>query len=123
MNGQLLYTTKHWLIALALLTTLWAAPEVFAEVDAGAKPFNFWNFHGVWFIIGMITFPRITMFFFATMAWGPLCILGFIFVPYLTAAIIATNLYWDSNTVLCVFAWLVALSGTFGEGRTAQQCI
>ena len=74
---------------------------------------NFWDLHGVLFIIAMMLFPRLTMLF-GTIVWkvfgGPLFWIGFLLAPRLTVAVIATHLYFDTNPVLCIFSWIWALT-------------
>ena len=83
---------------------------------------NFWTQHGVWFIIFMMFFPRLTLLFGT--AWGGLLWwLGWIFAPRLTVAIIATMYYWETNTVLVVITWIWALGGESGEKETARRKI
>lgn len=85
---------------------------------------DFWQAHGtgmgIWFILGMVFFPRLTMLFSVLTPFGWLAWLGWFFTPYLTAAIIATTMYWDTNPVLCVCAWLVALGGTSAESKAVS---
>lgn len=79
---------------------------------------NFWDVHGLFFILFMCFFPRLTMLF-ATVWGGFLWWVGWFFAPRLTVAILATTYYWDTNPVLCVFTWLWALAGESGEKVTA----
>src|ERR1035437_9053 len=57
---------------------------------------NFWDVHGLGFVICMFFFPRLTLFF-ATVWGGFLWWLGLIFVPRLMVAILATLTYWTTN--------------------------
>ena len=81
---------------------------------------DFWDVHGWLFVLCMCFFPRLTMLFgtAATAGFGVLGWLGWIFMPRLTVAIIATGLYWDSNPVLIVFTWVWALGGESAEKRS-----
>jgi hypothetical protein len=45
---------------------------------------------------------------------------GWFVTPHLLVAILALG-YWQTNPVLVVISWLVALAGTFGEGAAAQR--
>lgn len=85
---------------------------------------EFWQAHGtsmgIWFIVGMFFFPRLTMLFAVLTPFGWLAWLGWFFAPYLTAAIFATTMYWDTNPFLCVFAWLVAIGGTSSETKVVS---
>lgn len=78
---------------------------------------NFWDVHGWLFLVAITVFPRLTMLFAVAVPFGPLAWIGWLFVPHLTVAIFATQYYWDTNPVLCVIAWFVALSGTATEGK------
>jgi hypothetical protein len=53
---------------------------------------------------------------FGLLAW-----LGWLFVPHLLVAILATTIYWHTNPVLCVIAWIVALGGTSAETEAAKK--
>lgn len=84
---------------------------------------NFWDVHGWLFLIAMAWFPRLTMLFAVTAPFGILAWLGWAFVPYLTAAILATTYYWNTNPILCIIAWVFAFGGTFGETTTAAKSV
>lgn len=85
---------------------------------------DFWQVHGWFFLIAITFFPRITMLVVGTVSsFGLLGWLGWIFAPHMTVAILATTIYWHTNPVLCIFAWLVALGGTGGEGVAANKTI
>ncbi len=75
---------------------------------------GFWQHHGIWFVIFMFFFPRLTMLF-ATVWGGWLWWVGWLFAPRLTVAIIATTFYWQTNMVLVVFTWIWALGLESGE--------
>ena len=76
---------------------------------------NFWDVHGIWFIIFMFFFPRLTLLFSSVAFGGVLWWLGFIFAPRLLVAILATTAYWHTNTVLVVLTWFWALGGETTE--------
>ncbi len=86
---------------------------------------EFWQAHGtemgILFLLGIAFFPRITMLFAVLTPFGWLAWLGWLFLPHLTVAIFATTMYWDTNPVLCVFAWIAALGGTSGEASTTAK--
>ena len=84
---------------------------------------DFWQNHGWLFLLGITIFPRLTMLFAVTMPFGFLAWAGWLFVPHLTVAVLATTFYWKTNPVLCVIAWLGAFGGTAGEGRVAAKRI
>ena len=78
---------------------------------------DFWEVHGFWFIFFMFLFPRITMMCTGIfLGWmSPLFFFGWLLLPRLTVAIIASMLYFNSNPVLCVFTWFWALGGECTE--------
>ena len=82
---------------------------------------NFWDYHGILFLLGVTFFPRITTLFFTAVTFGFWAILGWIFAPHLLVAIYATTYYWDSNPILCVIAWCVAIGGTGGEAKVVHN--
>ena len=77
---------------------------------------DYWNDSGVWFLIALTIFPRLTLLFSSIASGGLLWWLGWIFSPHLLVAILALP-YWDSNPVLVVIAWMVAFGGTSGESK------
>ncbi len=76
---------------------------------------DFWLVHGIFFLIFITFFPRLTMLFAITVHFGLLGWLGWLFAPHLTVAILATEYYWQTNPILCIIAWFIALAGTGGE--------
>jgi len=84
---------------------------------------DFWQVHSWLFLIFITFFPRLTMLFAVATPFGLLAWLGWIFVPHLTVAILATTFYWNTNLVLCVIAWVVALGGTSGEAKVASKTV
>ena len=85
---------------------------------------DFWHVHGIWFIIFMCFFPRLTMLF-AGICFGPfsgiLFWIGWLLTPRLTVAILATIVYFHTNPVLCVFTWLWALGGESAEKKAITR--
>lgn len=82
---------------------------------------NYWDVHGILFLIAATFVPRLTMLFAVGVPFGLLHWLGWLFAPHLTVAILATTFYWDTNPVLCIISWFVALGGTAGEGKAASS--
>ena len=82
---------------------------------------DFWDVHGWIFLVCAALFPRLTMLFAVSVPFGWLAWLGWLFAPHLTVAILATTYYWDTNPILCVIAWFIALGGTAGEGKVATR--
>jgi hypothetical protein len=84
---------------------------------------NYWQVHGVLFLIAATFVPRLAMLFAVSVPFGWLAWLGWLFAPHLTVAILATTFYWQTNPVLCVIAWFIALGGTAGEGKVASRTV
>jgi len=82
---------------------------------------NFWDVHGWLFLVAIAIFPRLTMLIAVTTPFGWLAWLGWAIAPHLTVAILATNYYWDTNPILCIVAWVMAVGGTATEGKTASS--
>ncbi len=76
---------------------------------------DFWEVHGIFFIIFMFFFPRLTLFFSSVVSGGILWWLGFLFMPRLLVAILATKYYWDTNEILVILAWFWAFGLESGE--------
>ncbi|MBC7530387.1 MAG: hypothetical protein H7318_02350 [Oligoflexus sp.] len=76
---------------------------------------NFWNDHGVIFLLCMFFFPRLTLLLSSIPFGGIFWWLGFVFAPRLLVAILATIAYWPTNTILVVCTWIWALSGETAE--------
>ena len=82
---------------------------------------NFWDVHGIIFLLGLCFFPRITVWFFSTVTGGFLFWLGFLLVPRIYIAIIACYNFWETNPVLCVIAVLSCLGGEGTEKNTITR--
>ena len=85
---------------------------------------DFWDVHGIGFIICLAFLPRLTMLLTGIfMSWMcPLFLFGWIFAPRLAVAIMASMVYFDTNPVLCILTWLWALGGESTEKKTCMGC-
>jgi hypothetical protein len=81
---------------------------------------NFFEHHGVIVLICLTLFPRLTLLIASFATGGALWWLGWLFAPHILVAILALQ-YWDTNPVLVIVAWIVALGGTSAEGGTAAS--
>ena len=68
--------------------------------------------HYLWALFGFACFPRITLWFFALITGGFWFWVGVFFIPHIMVAWWATVYYWDTNPILCVIAWFIALAGS-----------
>jgi len=84
---------------------------------------NFWDLHGWFFIFFLFFFPRLTMLFTGICSvWSGVWFwIGWVLAPRLTVAIMATMVYWHSNMILCIITWLWALGGESTEKKTASK--
>ena len=82
---------------------------------------NFWDVHGLAFLIFVAIFPRFTLLFAVAGPFGLLTWLGWLIVPHVTVAVLATARYWDTNPILCVIAWVIAFGGTGCENRARKK--
>lgn len=72
---------------------------------------SFWLHHGLWFILFMCFFPRLTLLFSSVPFGGLLWWLGWLFAPRLLVAILATYNYGHTNLILVVLTWIWAFAG------------
>jgi hypothetical protein len=84
-----------------------------AKMDFGTV--NFWDRHGLFFLICIAIFPRLTLLFSSVAFGGVLWWLGFFFCPRILVAGLATVAYFHTNPVLVVFSWLIAIGGEVFE--------
>lgn len=82
---------------------------------------NFWDHHGLFFLLFITVFPRLTLIFSNVATGGILWWLGFIFAPRLLVALLATLTYWQTNPILVIASWVVALSGESGEKKFVSK--
>ena len=82
---------------------------------------DFWDQHGILFLLGCAFFPRITTLLFSAVTFGLWSWVGWLVAPHLLVAILATTYYWHTNPVLVIIAWFFAFGGTGGEAKVAQR--
>lgn len=83
---------------------------------------DYWDSHGILFLIGLAAFPRLTLLFSGAAGiyfLGLLWWLGWLFLPRFAAALIGSFVYWESNPILVVGSWVVALSAAGGGSSQA----
>lgn len=81
---------------------------------------NFWDAHGLLFVVFMFFFPRLTLLFSSVATGGLLWWLGWVFAPRLLVAVLATTAYWGTNPVLVTLAWFWAIGGESVEKKTVH---
>jgi hypothetical protein len=81
---------------------------VFGEVD-------FWKSHGFFFLVFITLFPRLTLLFSSVASGGFIWWIAWAFAPRILVTFLATTAYWNTNPILVIIAWLVALGGESSE--------
>ncbi|MDP3900091.1 MAG: hypothetical protein Q8Q23_03360 [bacterium] len=114
--------SKYYYIVI-LLFLLCFLSSCGGEIIMHGPEYNpgFWEIHGIFFLFFINFFPRLTILFCTPYPANFLTFLGWLFVPRILAAILATHYYWDTNPILCIITWIVAI-GTTGaaSGGTAK---
>ncbi len=101
---------------LAVFSVLLVVTTIMMDVmklDFGTV--NFWDKHGVFFLISIAIFPRLTLLFSSVATGGVLWWIGFFFFPRILIAGLATMAYFHTNPVLVTMSWLIAIGGEFFE--------
>ena len=75
---------------------------------------DFFTNHSWITLLCLALFPRLTLLFGSFITGGVLWWLGWIFAPHFLVAILSLP-YWDTNPILVVMAWIIALGGTQNE--------
>lgn len=84
---------------------------------------NFWDMHGVLFVICLFFFPRLTLLFSSVVFGGLFWWLGFLFLPRLLVAILATQAYWETNPILVGLTWFWAIGLEGAEKRLLAKIL
>jgi len=84
---------------------------------------SFWDVHGLFFILFMFFFPRLTLLFSSVATGGLFWWLGWLIAPRLLVAVLATMTYGPTNPVLVAFAWFWAIGGESLEKRTVHVSV
>jgi hypothetical protein len=103
---------RLFIVFLTLLGAFTLATSLF-DLEFGSD--NYWGKHGVFFLLFITLFPRLTLLFSSVPFGGLFWWLGLIFAPRLTVAVLATLAYWEMNPVLVIISWVVAFSGESSE--------
>ncbi len=101
---------------LAVFFVLIVATSLMMDVfktDFGS--INFFQKHGIFFLIFITLFPRLTLIFSSVATGGFLWWLAFFICPRVLVASLATVAYFHTNPILVTISWLVALGGEVFE--------
>lgn len=99
------------LITGAFITSL----HEFLTMEAGT--IDFWDVHGIIFLVCIAFFPRLTMLISTVKTGGLLWWVGWLIAPRFLVAVLATVGYWNTNKILVIGAWIIALSGESAEKK------
>jgi hypothetical protein len=107
-------------IIIIFLVISAASTILYNNTDIVFGKIDFFSKHGWIFLFSIALFPRLTLLVSGLLIGsiefgGLLWWLGFFFAPRILVATLATVAYWNSNQLLVVFAWLIALGGESSE--------
>ena len=108
MNHLTRFILAFFIVALGALSL-----SEFFGVEFGTV--SFWKNHGVFFLIFIALFPRLTLLFSSVASGGLIWWMGWIFAPRFLVAVLATQAYAYTNPYLVTFAWLIAFGGESSE--------
>lgn len=72
---------------------------------------DFFVAHSPLFLLGLIFFPRITVWFFSNVIGGEFFWPGFLVVPRAYCAVLGVLYYWPTNPVLATLGVIAAMVG------------
>ena len=81
---------------------------------------SFWQNYNMFHLIGLALFPRLALLFFNFQA-NILFWFGWLFLPRITIAILATIFYFSTNPLLVILSWLIAFSGESAEKKYSYR--
>ena len=107
-------------LAFVFLAITGATTLLFNFTDIKFGSVDFFVKHGWIFLISIALFPRLTLLvsgaLFHTIEFGGIIWwLSFFFAPRVLVASLATVAYWNTNQVLVLISWLIALGGESSE--------
>lgn len=87
---------------------------------------DYFNKHGVFFLLFLALFPRLTLLFSGLLLnsiefGGILWWCSFFLAPRVLVATLATISYWNTNQALVILSWLIALGGESSEKIFLQR--
>ena len=75
---------------------------------------NFWSHHTIIILIGFTLFRRFSLLF-CSIPSGIFFWIGWFFLPRIVIAVYATIFYLETNPILVILSWIIALSGESAE--------
>ena len=104
-----------WRFLLAFLAVTGAVVLMTQVFGVELSHSNFWDYHGILFLLFIAFFPRLTLLFSSVATGGFVWWLGWFFAPRILVAVLATLAYWYQNPFLVCVAWLTAFGGESSE--------
>jgi hypothetical protein len=107
-------------VALIFLAITGVMTLLYNYTDIQLGTVDYFNKHGWIFLFSVALFPRFTLLVSGLLVGsvefgGLLWWLGFFFAPRILVASLATVAYWNTNPVLVIISWLIALGGESSE--------
>ena len=107
-------------IALIFLAITGASTLLYNYTDVQMGTIDYFSKHGWIFLFSIAVFPRLTLLvsgmLVGTVEFGGIFWwLGFFFAPRILVAVLATVAYWQTNPILVILSWLIALGGESSE--------
>jgi len=98
---------------------MYSQPIPLKQRQAGA---NYWNRHGIFFLLGLLCFPRFTLIFLSSF-YLRASLMNWLFLlcaPHLTVAFLSMG-YFNDNPFLVMGAWLAIFGGETVEKRVIRN--
>ena len=76
---------------------------------------SYWDTHGVFLLIFLTLFPRLTLLLSSVASGGILWWLAWLITPRFLVAYLATIAYWQTNPLLVALSWVIAFGGESSE--------
>jgi hypothetical protein len=102
------------ILILFLLLTL-ASAVLIQDFGVDFGKIDYWSNHGFFFLIFLTIFPRLTLLFSSVVSGGLIWWIAWFFTPRFLVAFLATLAYWQTNPLLVIMSWLIAIGGESSE--------
>jgi uncharacterized membrane protein YtjA (UPF0391 family) len=112
-------TLFRFLLVFFVLSLVAGVLMRYSQIDFGI--IDYWERHGVLFLIFIAIFPRLTLLFSSVATGGVIWWLAWLFAPRILVAILATIAYWQTNPILVSISWVIALFGESAEKTTVKN--
>lgn len=117
MQKRKLYITIAVIILLISIITGAFVTSLHEFLTMEAGQIDYWDVHGFIFLVFIAFFPRFTLLVSTIKTGGLLWWVGWFIAPRFLVAVLATVGYWNTNKILVIAAWMIALSGESAEKK------